>query len=73
LQQQVNILEVFLRSLKIGHAKLAEYQILLAKPDIVIRPDTKGFSAHEFHKGQELIDNAYNRTKKIISEGRIPG
>jgi len=73
LQQQVNILDVFLQSLKIGHAKLAEYQILLEKPDIVISPDTKGFSAHEFHKGQELINNAYNRTKKIISEGRIPG
>ena len=71
-EQKVNILEVFLQSMNIGHTKLAEYQILSEKPDVVIRPDTEGFSAYEFHKGQELIDNAYTLTKKIISDGMIP-
>lgn len=71
-QKRVNILEVFLQSMNIGHTKLAELEIQLEKPDIVIKPDIEEYSAYEFHKGQELIDNAYNRTKKLIADGMIP-
>ena len=71
-QKKVNIIEVFLQSMNIGHAKLAELEIQLEKPDIVIRPDIEDYLAYEFHKGQELIDNAYKRTLRIIEEGKIP-
>ncbi len=71
-QKRVNILEVFLQSMNIGHAKLAELEIQLEKPDIVIKPDIEEYSAYEFYKGQELINNAYKRTLRIIGEGKIP-
>jgi NTE family protein len=58
-KKSVNIINVFMQTLSIGHSKVAEYQIKLEKPDILIQPETFDFSSYDFHKGKELIDNAY--------------
>jgi NTE family protein len=69
-ERDVGIFDVFQQSMNIGHTKLAEYQVALEKPDILIRPDTKDYSAHEFHKGHRLIEKAYELSLEILSKNR---
>lgn len=68
IDRDVGILEVFQQSMNIGHTKLAEYQVDLEKPDILIQPDTKDYYAYDFHKAHTLIDRAYELTIEIIKD-----
>ena len=56
--------------MNIGHTKLAEYQVDLENPDILIRPDTREYSAYEFHKGYMLIERAYELAMGTFKEKR---
>lgn len=67
-ERDVGIFEVFQQSMNIGHTKLAEYQVELEKPDVLIRPDTKDFYAYDFHKAHTLIDRAYELTLEQLSD-----
>lgn len=67
-ERDVGIFEVFQQSMNIGHTKLAEYQVDLENPDILIRPDTREYSAYEFHRGHLLIDQAYDLAIDIFSK-----
>jgi len=67
-EQDVGIFEVFQQSMNIGHTKLAEYQVELEQPDVLIRPDTKDYYAYDFHKAHTLIERAYALAMDILSK-----
>jgi len=69
-EREVGIFDVLQQSMNIGHTKLAEYQVALEKPDILIQPDTKDYYAYEFHKAHTLIDRAYELTLGIMADNR---
>lgn len=70
-ERDVGIFEVFQQSMQIGHTKLAEYQVELEAPDILIQPDTKDYFAYDFHKAHTLIDRAYELTQKILEDNQM--
>ena len=71
-EKLVSITDVLSQTIAIGHTKVAEYQILMEKPDILIKPDIKDYSTYEFHKGKELIDNAYEKTIQLLEQWGLP-
>lgn len=71
-EKLVGITNVLFQTISIGHTKVAEYQILMEKPNILIKPDIKDFSSYDFHKGKELIDNAYEKTIQLLEQWRLP-
>jgi len=70
-----NAIFIVAQTIGIGVGKLAKYQIHYEKPDINLEPDTAQISIYDFHRGDEIIGNAftlaYNEIKREMSDLRI--
>jgi len=65
---QPSLMRIIQRTVMISQARIAQFQIDLSKPDMVIEPDTREISAWDFRKGREAIDLGYIAATDVLKE-----
>jgi len=63
-----NIIQIIQKTVMISQAKIAQFQIDLYKPDLLIEPDTRDINSWDFYKAEEAIELGYNATIKALKE-----
>lgn len=53
-------------TLYIAQDVIAQLQIELYKPDLVIQPDTRNINLYEFYRGEDAIAIGYNEARKVL-------
>jgi NTE family protein len=53
-------------TLRIAQDAIAQLQIELYKPDLVIEPDTRCINLYEFYRGQDAIEIGYKEAMKVL-------
>ena len=65
-QNQVpKMIEISQNTLRIVQDVMAQLQIELYKPDLVIEPDTRNINLYEFYRGKDAIEIGYKETMKV--------
>lgn len=59
---------VLTQTIGVTISKMAEYQLNLQKPELLIEPDTTRINVYDFHRGDVVIDDAYKLAKRKIQE-----
>jgi len=60
------VIDIVQRISVVTQARLIEYQIQLASPEVVITPDVENIGILDFHKSREGIEAGYRATKKMF-------
>ena len=63
------ITQISQNTLRIAQYVIANLQIELYKPDLVIEPDTRSISQYEFYRGREAIDIGYRAAVEALERG----
>jgi len=71
--RNLGILMVLAQTIGIAISKMADYQLEVEKPDLLIQPDTSNINVYDFYRGEEVIPQAYQLTHQILGENGIPG
>jgi len=67
-QNQVpKMIEISQNTLRIVQDVMAQLQIELYKPDLVIEPDTRNINLYEFYRGKDAIEIGYKETMKVLN------
>ncbi len=61
------ITQISENSLYIAQDVIAQLQIELYKPDLVIEPDTRSINLYEFYRGKDAIEIGYKEAMKVLS------
>jgi NTE family protein len=61
---------VLTQTIGVTISKMAEYQLNLQKPELLIEPDTTRINVYDFHRGDAVINDAYKLAKRKIQENR---
>ena len=61
------IIEISKNTLRIAQDVIAQLQIELYKPDLVIEPDTRDINLYEFYDGNDAIKIGYKETIKVLN------
>ena len=69
--RNLNMLMVLAQTIGIAISQMAEYQLSVEKPDLLIEPDTSNISVHDFYKGEVVIPDAYNLTLQTLDESGL--
>jgi len=69
-QSNLNFVMILTQTIGTSVSKLADFQLQVEQPDIVIEPDTSSINIYDFHRGGELIDSAYEMTIEIIRDNQ---
>ncbi len=59
---------ILTQTVGISIAKLANFQLQVEQPDILIEPDTSKINIYDFHRGGEIIDQACQLTLDILQD-----
>ncbi len=59
---------ILTQTVGISIAKLASFQLQVEQPDLLIEPDTAEINIYDFHRGNEIIDKAYQLTLEILQD-----
>lgn len=68
-QEYPKITKISQSTLWIAQDVIAQLQIELYKPDLVIEPGTRSISLYEFYRGEEAIDIGYKAAVEALEEG----
>ncbi len=49
-------------------SQMSNYQVANEQPDLLIEPETTMVNVYDFHRGDAIIEDAYQLTKEIIAE-----
>lgn len=60
------IVKISENTLYISQDVIAQLQIELYKPDLVIEPDTRNINLYEFYRGKDAIEIGYKEAKKVL-------
>jgi len=60
------IVKISENTLYIAQDVIAQLQIELHKPDLVIEPDTRNINPYEFYRGKDAIEIGYIEAKKVL-------
>ncbi|MCK4689805.1 MAG: patatin-like phospholipase family protein, partial [Candidatus Marinimicrobia bacterium] len=60
------ITQISQNTLRIAQYVIANLQIELYKPDLVIEPDTRSISQYEFYRGKDAIEIGYKEAIKVL-------
>jgi NTE family protein len=63
-----NIIQIIQKTVMISQAKIAQFQIDLYKPDLLIEPDTRNINSWDFLKAERAIELGYKATIKALTE-----
>ena len=63
-----NIIQIIQKTVMISQSKIAQFQIDLYKPDLLIEPDTRYINSWDFYKAEEAIELGYIATVKALKE-----
>ncbi len=66
--RDLTFLRLLYRMFVIVQVQIADYSMKLARPDILIEPDTGSFKAYNFGKAKELIEIGYVTAKSKFKE-----
>ena len=64
--QVLKIIEISQNTLRIVQDVMAQLQIELYKPDLVIEPDTRCINLYEFYRGKDAIEIGYKEAIKVL-------
>ena len=70
---QPSLPRIIQRTVMISQARLAQFQIEISKPDLVIEPDTRELGSWDFRKGREAIDLGYIAAQDALKEFGLTG
>ncbi|HKJ70023.1 MAG TPA: patatin-like phospholipase family protein [bacterium] len=59
---------ILTQTVGISIAKLANFQLQVEQPDLLLEPDTAEINIYDFHRGNEIIDKAYQLTLDIMHD-----
>lgn len=71
LDAKPDLERIIQRTVMISQARIAQFQIDLSKPDMVIEPDTREVSSWDFWNGKEAIDLGYKAATEALQEFRM--
>jgi len=60
------LLQIMHKTITISQARLAQLQIELEQPDLLIEPPTSAIKAWDFRRGKEAIKIGYDMARKVI-------
>ncbi len=63
-----NIIQIIQKTVMISQAKIAQFQIDLYKPNLLIEPDTRDINSWDFFNAEEAIELGYSATIKALKE-----
>lgn len=66
--RRLSIFDLFAQSIDLMQDKISDYIIESYKPDVVIRMSREMCSTFEFYRSDELINQGYTETKKMLNE-----
>jgi len=64
--KRLGIVKISENTLYIAQDVIAQLQIELYKPDLVIEPDTRCINLYEFYRGQDAIEIGYKEAMKVL-------
>jgi NTE family protein len=64
--KQPGLFKISENSVYIAQDVIAQLQIDLFQPDLVIAPDTRQINSYEFYRGRDAIAIGYNEAKKVL-------
>ncbi|MBU4446191.1 patatin-like phospholipase family protein [bacterium] len=64
--KRLGIVKISENTLYIAQDVIAQLQLELYKPDLIIEPDTRNINLYEFYRGKDAIEIGYNETKKVL-------
>lgn len=64
--KNLGIMKISENTLYIAQDVIAQLQIDLYKPDLVIEPDTREINLYEFYRGEDAIEIGYNEAMKVL-------
>ncbi len=59
---------ILTQTVGISISKLAALQLQVEQPDILIAPDTSEINIYDFHRGDDVIDTAYQHTLDVLDK-----
>jgi len=59
INENRDLMRIIQNTVAITQARIAEFQVQLGQPDLIIEPDMTSIHAWEFHKGQDAIEIGY--------------
>ena len=65
-RDQKGFLVILTQTIGITMSKLAQLQLELESPDLLIEPDTSSINVYDFHRGNELLGDAYTTTMQSL-------
>lgn len=63
---------VLTQTVGIAISRMADYQLQLEHPELLIQPDTTDLNVYDFHRGAAVIDTAYRLTCDRLKELKFP-
>ncbi|MFA4906653.1 MAG: patatin-like phospholipase family protein [archaeon] len=64
--KRLGMVKISENTLYIAQDVIAQLQIELYKPDLVIEPDTRNINLYEFYRGKDAIEIGYIEAKKVL-------
>ena len=64
--KRLGIVKISENTLYIAQDVIAQLQLELYKPDIIIEPDTRNINLYEFYRGKDAIEIGYKEAMKVI-------
>jgi len=64
--KRLGIVKILENTLYIAQDVIANLQIDLYKPDLIIEPDTRNINLYEFYRGKDAIEIGYKEAMKVI-------
>ncbi|MCF7803515.1 MAG: patatin-like phospholipase family protein [Candidatus Marinimicrobia bacterium] len=61
-ERNLSMLMVIAQTVGITISMMADYQLQVEKPDLLIQPDTRKINVYDFHRGEDVIPAAYELT-----------
>lgn len=67
------ISRIIYQTVMITEMKLAQFQLDICQPDLIIEPNAINIRGWDFHKAEQVIDVGYQSAKKAFNEFKING
>lgn len=70
--RDMGMLMVIAQTIGISISHMASYQLDVEKPDFLIEPDSSNINVYDFHRGEDVIPQAYELALRLLDETTIP-
>lgn len=70
--KDLGFMVVLTQTVGIAISRMADYQLQLENPELLIQPDTSDLNVYDFHRGAAVIDTAYRLTCDRLKELKFP-